>query len=182
MNQNIYNFKLKDIAGKETSLESYKGQVLLIVNVASQCGLTPQYEGLEALYEKYHKQGLEVLGFPANEFAKQEPGTNDEIKNFCTMNFGVKFPLFSKIIVKGEGQHPLYRFLTESKTQAIKNPNSDFEQKLIGYGEIRTNPIDILWNFEKFLVGRDGTVLARYSPDMLPQDLILVAAIEKALG
>lgn len=182
MANNIYGFQLEDINGKPTSLEQYKGKALLIVNVASACGLTPQYEGLEALYEKYQAQGLEILGFPANEFAGQEPGTNAEIKDFCTMKFGIKFPMFAKIAVKGEKQHLLYKYLTTSQPQTTKNPASNFEQQLLEYGEKRDNPIDVLWNFEKFLIARDGTVIGRFAPDMAPNDSILVTAIESALG
>src|SRR4051812_35615602 len=110
---NLYDFSVRKINGTNATLGDYKGQVLLIVNVASKCGLTPQYKGLESLYEKYHAKGLEVLGFPANEFGAQEPGSNTEIQEFCSTNFGVKFPMFEKIVVKGEGQHPLYKYLTE---------------------------------------------------------------------
>lgn len=182
MPNNIYEFQLDDINGTSTSLKQYKGKALLIVNVASACGLTPQYEGLEALYKKYQAQGLEVLGFPANEFAGQEPGTNAEIKDFCTMKFGIEFPLFAKIAVKGEKQHPLYKYLTTTKPQTTTNPASNFEQQLFEYGEKRENPIDVLWNFEKFLIARDGAVIGRFAPDMTPNDPILIKAIEAALG
>jgi len=182
MARTVYEFNMKDIQGTPVSLEKYKGKVLLIVNTASKCGLTPQYEGLESLYEKYQARGLEVLGFPANEFAGQEPGTNEEIQTFCQMNFGIKFPMFSKIVVKGEGQHPLYTYLTQTRPVAITAPDSRFEEKLKGHGLTRQNPQDILWNFEKFLVGREGTVLARFSPDMKPQDPALVKAVEEALA
>ena len=179
---NIFDFKVSDILGKDLTLEQYKGKVLLIVNTASECGLTPQYETLEALYEQYRAKGLEVLGFPANEFGAQEPGTNAEIKDFCQMKFGIKFPMFAKIVVKGEGQHPLYRFLTDTQPETTKNPQSTFEQQLKEYGEVRQNPKDILWNFEKFLIGRDGKIVGRFSPEMNPKDPILLQAIEKALA
>lgn len=182
MTKNIYGFKVADINGTPTTLNQYQGKVLLVVNVASKCGLTPQYEGLTALHEKYQAQGFEVLGFPANEFLGQEPGSEAEIQEFCTTNFGVKFPMFSKIVVKGEGQHPLFQFLTTTKPETTKNPESNFEQKLVGYGQIRTNPKDILWNFEKFLIARDGTILGRFAPDMAPNDALLTKAIETALG
>jgi glutathione peroxidase len=181
MQSNVYGFNVQDINGNKTSLEQFKGKALLIVNVASKCGLTPQYEGLEQLYKKYQGQGFEVLGFPANEFAGQEPGSNADIKEFCTLKFGIKFPMFAKVIVKGAEQHPLYKFLTMEQPQTIKSPDSDFENKLLGYGEIRTNPMDVLWNFEKFLIARDGTVTGRFAPDMDPNDTILVNAIEKSL-
>ncbi len=182
MSGNVYGFKVSDITGKPVQLEQYKGKVLLIVNTASKCGLTPQYTGLESIYEKYKANGLEVLGFPANEFAGQEPGSNDEINEFCTMNFGIKFPMFSKIVVKGEGQHPLYNYLTQTVPHTVKNPDSNFEKKLNEYGEFRHNPSDVLWNFEKFLIGRDGQIVGRFAPDMNPQDDILTKAIEKALA
>jgi glutathione peroxidase len=182
MAANIFDFKVSDISGKDLKLEQYKGKVLLIVNTASECGLTPQYEGLENLYQQYRAKGLEVLGFPANEFGAQEPGSNAEIKDFCQMKFGIKFPMFAKIVVKGEGQHPLYKFMTETQPETIKTPQSKFEQQLVEYGEVRENPKDILWNFEKFLISRDGKIMGRYSPEMNPQDQILVQAIEKALA
>jgi len=178
----IFEFNVQDITGKPVQLDQYKGKVLLIVNTASKCGLTPQYEGLEGLYEKYKVQGLEVLGFPANEFAGQEPGSNEEINSFCQMKFGIKFPMFSKIVVKGEGQHPLYKHLTEAQPTATKNADSNFEKKLIDFGQVRLNPSDVLWNFEKFLVSRDGKVIARFAPDMAPSDATLVKALEQALG
>ena len=182
MSNEIYGFKVQDITGKPVQLDQYKGKVLLIVNTASKCGLTPQYEGLESLYEKYKAQGLEVLGFPANEFAGQEPGTNEEIQSFCNMKFGIKFPMFSKIVVKGEGQHPLYKYLTQAQPTALKSADSKFEQKLEGFGQKRLNPNDILWNFEKFLIGRDGKVVARFAPDMEPSDAVLTKTLEQTLG
>jgi glutathione peroxidase len=157
------NFKMKRLDGKEANLADYKGKVVLIVNTASQCGLTPQYEGLEALHEKYGKEGLAILGFPANEFGKQEPGTNDEIATFCKKNYGVKFDMFSKVIVKGEGQCPLYQFLTSKET----NP------KFAG---------PISWNFEKFLINRDGEVVSRFKPQVEPDSSEVVGAIEKELA
>lgn len=156
----IHEFKMTSIDGKEVELKKFKGQVLLVVNVASKCGNTPQYEGLEAMYKKYKEQGFAVLGFPANEFGGQEPGTNAEIKEFCEATYRVDFPMFSKIVVKGEGTHPLYQWLI----QQTDNKN------------------DIEWNFAKFLVGRDGKVIARYSPKTQPNDAKMVAAIEAALA
>jgi glutathione peroxidase len=177
----IYETKVKTIQGKDASWDAYKGEVLLIVNVASKCGLTPQYEGLEALYSKYRQQGFQVLGFPANEFGAQEPGTNEEIKAFCTTNFGVKFPMFEKIVVKGPGQHDLYRLLTLAQPEAKAPAGEDFEQKLKGHGITRETKSDILWNFEKFLINRRGDIVARFAPSMKPDDPILVSAIEKEL-
>ncbi len=158
MAENVSDTKVKTADGKERSLRDYRGDVLLIVNVASKCGNTPQYAGLERIYEKYKDQGLQVLAFPCNQFGGQEPGTMEEIQNFCTTNYGVKFPLFQKIEVKGPHQAPLYQKLT------------------------RTEPAgDISWNFEKFVVGKDGTVLARFTPKTQPEDPRVVSTIEQAL-
>jgi glutathione peroxidase len=157
----LADIPLKTIAGADASLADHAGKVLLIVNVASRCGLTPQYEGLEALYRKYRDRGFAVLGFPANDFGAQEPGSNDEIAAFCTTNFGVDFPMFAKISVKGPDKHPLYAALI---------------------GQSATPDAEIAWNFEKFLLGRDGTLLRRFSPRTTPDDAELVAAIEGALA
>lgn len=181
MSQNIYNFEMRTIQGKPVNLGEYKGQVMLLVNVASECGLTPQYEALEKVYEKYQAQGFTVLGFPANEFGAQEPGTNKEIETFCQTKFGIKFPMFEKIIVKGNGQHPLYKHLIEQKPAAQVKPGTDFEGKLKTYGITRENKTDILWNFEKFLIGRDGKVIERFNPDITPDDALLTKTIEAAL-
>ena len=148
----VYDFSVKDIHGKEQKLDTYKDKVMLIVNVASKCGFTPQYKGLEALYEKMHLRGLEVLGFPCNQFGAQEPGTETEIESFCELNYGVKFPLFAKIDVNGDDAVPLYKYLKKTKpgllgTEAIK------------------------WNFTKFLIGRDGNVIRRYAPTDKPESL-----------
>jgi glutathione peroxidase len=181
MNKSVYGFEARRINGTGTTLEDYKGKVLLIVNVASKCGLTPQYDALEALYEKYHDKGFEVLGFPANEFGAQEPGTNSEIQEFCRLKFGVKFPMFEKIVVKGEGQHPLYKFLTEQKPEAKMNPGQTFEEKLKAHGVSREKKNDILWNFEKFLINKNGEVVQRFAPDVTPNDEMITSAIEKEL-
>jgi len=161
--QSVLDFKMKDIDGKDVDLSKYKGDVLLIVNVASKCGYTPQYEGLEATYEKYRDQGFKVLAFPANEFGKQEPGSDAEIKQFCTANYNLKFPVFSKIVVKGEGIHPLYQYLTS------KDTNPSF-----------AGPIP--WNFTKFLVDRTGRVVARFEPKATPESPEVTKAIETALA
>lgn len=182
METNIYNFSIPRIDGKLMNLGEFKGKVLLIVNVASECGLTPQYAGLEKIYEIYREKGFEVLGFPANEFGAQEPGTNSEIQEFCSTKFGVKFPMFQKIVVKGDGQHPLYAYLVKSQPTAQLPKGPNFEEKLGTYGIKREIKTDILWNFEKFLVNRKGDVVARFSPDMTPEDSIIKAAIEKQLG
>ena len=156
----IYDIPLKDIHGKDTSLNAYKGQVLLIVNVASKCGFTPQYEGLEAIYTKYKDQGLVVLGFPCNQFGSQEPGTDEEIVQFCTSKFSVTFPMFDKLEVNGANRHPLY-------TQLASAP---------GF------PGKITWNFNKFLVGRDGTIIKWFDSKSTPQSPEVTAAIEAALA
>ena len=177
----IYEIPVKTIDGTETTLNDYKGKTLLIVNVASKCGLTPQYEGLQKLYGDYHDQGLEVLGFPANNFMGQEPGTEEEIKDFCDTNFNVKFPLFSKISVKGDDQHGLYKYLTETKPETDVN-DGGLEEKLKGYGSQRSMPSEVLWNFEKFLVGKDGEIVARFAPDVTAEDARLVEKVEAELG
>lgn len=174
-------FSVRTIDGRPASLGDYRGKVLLIVNVASKCGMTPQYGVLEAMYEKYQGRGLEVLGFPANDFEEQEPGTNAEIQDFCRSNYGVKFPMFEKIAVVGPNQHPLYRHLTDSEPKTQMRPGKDYEEILKGYGITRAKNNDILWNFEKFLVNREGRVIGRFSPDMSPDDPIILGAIEAAL-
>ena len=156
-------FKVKDIDGKKIDLSKYEGKVVLMVNVASKCGLTPQYEQLQALHDEYAEKGLAILGFPANNFGKQEPGTNKAIKRFCTSKYDVKFDLFAKVSVKGDDQCELYKFLTS------KEDNGEFG------GEIK-------WNFTKFLIGRDGKVISRFEPRTKPDEKKVVSAIEKALG
>jgi glutathione peroxidase len=158
----IYDVPVNNLAGEPASLAEYKGKALLIVNVASQCGLTPQYAGLEKLHEEYGPKGFEVLGFPCNQFGAQEPGTADEIKTFCETNYGVEFPLFEKIEVNGEGRHPLYEQLT-AKADAEGNAG------------------DIQWNFEKFLVSPEGEIVQRFRPMTAPDDAELVSAIEGTL-
>ncbi|MGA2852381.1 MAG: glutathione peroxidase [Terracidiphilus sp.] len=182
MSTSIYDIPVKKINGTDASLAEFKGDVVLVVNVASKCGLTPQYEGLEKLYEQYKGQGLVIAGFPANDFKSQEPGTADEIQSFCTLNYGVQFPLFEKIAVVGEGKHPLYAALTAAQPNAISLAEVPFRQKLKGYG-IDANPEpEIMWNFEKFIVSRDGQVVKRFTPDTAPDAPALVAAIEAELA
>jgi glutathione peroxidase len=159
---NLYDFEVKTIDGKSKSLREYAGKTLLLVNVASRCGLTPQYTALEAVYQRFHNQGFEVLGFPCNDFGAQEPGTEAEIKTFCDTNYQVTFPLFSKVHVKGSEQAPVYKYLTEQKT----TPD--------GAG-------DIGWNFAKFLIGGDGNVIARFGPQTTPDAPEVIGAIEKAI-
>lgn len=157
---NIHDIKVKNISGKEVSLSEYEGKVLLIVNVASKCGYTPQYEGLQALYEKYKDKGFEILAFPCNDFGGQEPGTNEEIQEFCSSTFGVEFPLFDKIKVLGDEREPLYEKL-------INNPT--------------TEQGDIKWNFEKFLIAKNGDVIARYRSKVEPLSDEILSAVETEL-
>jgi glutathione peroxidase len=159
---NVLDFTLNSIDGKPAPLAQYQGKVVLIVNVASRCGFTPQYEGLEKVYEKYKDKGFVILGFPANNFGGQEPGTNEEIKTFCSSKYNVKFPMYAKISVKGNDIHPLYQFLTDKQT----NP---------------TTGGDIQWNFTKFLIGKDGKVIARFESPVKPESPEVTGAIEKAL-
>lgn len=159
--KSVYDVPLKDIDGKETSLKAYQGKVMLIVNVASKCGKTPQYAQLEQLNQEFKKDGLAVLGFPCNDFGKQEPGTNEEIKEFCSTKYKVTFPMFDKIVVKGPEKHPLY--------QVLSGPDSPF-------------PGDVKWNFGKFLVGKDGKILKRFEPGDKPDAPAVVAAIKEALA
>lgn len=182
MTSSLELLPVSTIDGQPSSLGAYAGKVRLVVNVASQCGLTPQYEALEALQRKYQERGFTVLGFPANEFGAQEPGSNEEIQSFCSTNYGVSFPMFAKIVVKGEGQHPLYTALTKAQPAATSLPGSDFRAKLEGYGIKPGAPDEILWNFEKFLVDGDGEVIARFAPDVPPDSELITAAIERALS
>jgi glutathione peroxidase len=162
MDQTVYPFAVQDIMGKPVAMEAFKGKTLLIVNVASECGYTPQYEHLQAIYEKYKDQGLVVLGFPANDFGAQEPGTNAEILTFCSTRFGVNFPMFSKITVKGEGQHPLYHFLTTKELNGLSDE-------------------PVKWNFQKFLISKEGKLIAVIKPGTSVADDEALELIEKAL-
>lgn len=157
----FYSFKVKNIDGDDFSLESYKGKVILIVNTASKCGYTKQYDGLQKLFDTYKDQGLVVLGAPANNFGGQEPGTEEEIKEFCSLTYSVEFPMLSKVSVKGKDQHPLFSWLTSEE-------NPDFKG-------------DIKWNFEKFLISKDGKLLHRFRSGTTPQSKEMIAAVEKAL-
>ena len=161
--KSVLEFTMKDIDGKDVKLSKYKGNVIMFVNTASKCGYTPQYEGLEKIYEKYKDKGFVILGFPANNFGAQEPGTESEIKEFCTLKYHVSFPMFSKISVKGDDQHPLYGFLT----------NKESDPEFAG---------DITWNFNKFLVDKSGKVVARFSSKDTPESETVTGAIEKYLA
>jgi glutathione peroxidase len=180
MSTPLTDIPLKTIDGGTDTLGAHRGKVLLVVNVASKCGLTPQYEGLERLYEEKRAAGLEVLGFPANNFKEQEPGSDAEIASFCSLNYNVQFPLYSKISVVGADQHPLYARLTAAQPSAIGD--GPFRERLKGYGIATGNPVDVLWNFEKFLVGKNGDVVARFAPDVTADDPRLVQAIDAELA
>lgn len=171
----IYDFKLNTIDGENVSLEKYKGKVLLIVNTASKCGFTPQYEDLQKLYNKYNDQGLEILGFPSNQFAEQEPGNSNEVKNFCQINYGVTFPLFEKIEVRGKNAHPLFKYLTESvpfkgfdTSNASGKMLSTFLQEKFPDFLIDDS---IKWNFTKFLIDREGNVVERFESPVEPMHM-----------
>jgi glutathione peroxidase len=177
----LSNIPLKTIDGKPATLGDYAGKVLLVVNVASKCGLTPQYDGLEKLNERLEGRGFSVLGFPANDFGGQEPGTNDEIADFCRTNFSVKFPMFEKIAVTGADKHPLYAALTTAAPTKTGDAEP-FRERLRGHGMTPTQDPEVLWNFEKFLIGKDGEVAGRFVPSTEPDDAVLGAAIEAALA
>ncbi len=182
MTASIYSIPVDTITGEPASLGDFKGRVLLVVNVASKCGLTPQYEGLEKLYERFRGQGLVIAGFPANDFKAQEPGSNEEIQSFCKLNYGVTFPLFGKITVVGPEKHPLYQALIAAQPTATSAAETPFREKLKSRG-IETLPEpEILWNFEKFLVSRQGEVVRRFSPDTQPDAPELITAIEAELA
>jgi len=181
MTTSIEDIPVHTLAGDESSLAQFKGKVLLIVNVASKCGLTPQYEGLEKLYKRYRDRGFVITGFPSNNFAGQEPGTSAEIQQFCTTNFGVDFPMFEKITVVGEDKHPLYARLIEAQPKAIQTGEAPFADNLRKYGISPNAEPEVLWNFEKFLVNRQGEVVRRFSPDTDPLNPQLLAAIEAEL-
>jgi glutathione peroxidase len=176
----LQQIPITTIDGRDTTLGEYAGKVLLVVNTASKCGLTPQYEGLEALSKTYRDKGLEVLGFPSNDFAGQEPLSEPEIADFCFTNYAIDFPMFSKIAVVGENKHPLYAEMIEQRPDV---PGTEkFREGLVKFG-VTPNPApEVLWNFEKFLIGRDGSVVDRFSPDVKPDDANLREAIERELS
>jgi glutathione peroxidase len=182
----LYEIPLTTLSDQPTSLASHRGQVLLIVNVASKCGFTPQYTGLESLYQDYKDRGLVVLGFPANDFAAQEPGSNQDIANFCSLDYPVTFPILGKIAVTGTDKHPLYRELIAERPDREFN-DAALRENLAGYLRSQNlpgpnDPPELLWNFEKFLIGRDGRVLGRFASDVAPDDPRLTSAIEQALA
>jgi glutathione peroxidase len=182
MPASIYEIPVAKITGEPASLAEFKGDVLLIVNTASQCVFTTQYEGLEKLYDRFRERGFVVAGFPANDFKEQEPGTNDEIHSFCTLTYGVKFPMFAKIAVAGGGKHPLYAALIAAQPDAISVGGNPFRQQLKGWGVPTTEEPEISWNFEKFIVSRSGEVVKRFAPETAPDAPELVAAIEDELA
>jgi glutathione peroxidase len=185
---NLYDIPIQRITGEPATLRDYSGKVLLLVNVASQCGLTPQYEALQSLYSRFKDRGLVVCGFPANDFGAQEPGSNQEIYKFCTGTYAVDFPLFSKITVTGPDTHPLYQALIASQPKATGDSRPSFRDNLNNFlathhNGATTNPEPvILWNFEKFLIDRRGNVIARFSPEITPNDPAVLTAIESALA
>lgn len=178
----IENIPVRRITGEETTLAEFQGEVLLVVNVASKCGLTPQYEGLEKLYKKYRDKGFVITGFPSNDFAGQEPGSNNEIQSFCELNYGVDFPLYEKITVVGKTKHPLYEALIKAQPKAVSTSAEPFEEDLKRFGVQPNETPEILWNFEKFIVSRNGQVAARFAPNTTPDDSTLIAAIESELA
>ncbi len=182
MAENIYEIPVKTIDGKKTNLGEFKGEVLLVVNVASKCGLTPQYESLQKLYDEYHDKGFEVLGFPSNDFMGQEPGTEDEIKDFCSTKFNVQFPMFSKVGINGENRHPLYANMIESHPQTDVVNGNDLLDGLIKFGHKHLDETDVLWNFEKFLISKNGEVVARFAPDVTAEDERLTSKIDAELA
>ena len=179
MSQNIYNIPVHTAQGESITLERFKNKALFIVNVASKCGLTPQYEGLQKLYSQYHEQGLEVVGFPANNFKQQEPGTDAEIQQFCQLNYAVSFPVLAKISVIGADQHPIYQYLTQQQPERI---GEGFAERLKSFGIEVNEPPEVLWNFEKFLVNQHGDVIARFAPNIAADDERIVKAIEAELA
>lgn len=179
MSASVYDIPVKTISGENTTLNQYQGKVLLLVNVASKCGLTPQYEGLEKLYTEKKAQGFEILAFPANNFLEQEPGSEAEIQTFCSTTYNVDFPLFSKISVAGADKHPLYQTLTQAIPERIGE--GPWWQDLVEYGLTPNPKPEVLWNFEKFLVNKNGEVVARFAPDIQADDARIVDAINAEL-
>ena len=171
----IYDYAVNDIKGNRISLSEYKGKIVLIVNTASKCGFTPQYDGLEKLYQKYRDRGFVILGFPSNQFLAQEPGNNQEISSFCKLNYGVTFPMFSKIDVRGENADPLFKFLTKAVPfngfELQKESGRKIQSVVKEHYPENLEGDEVKWNFTKFLIGRDGIVKGRYEPTVTPEEL-----------
>lgn len=178
----LYDIPLARLDGAPATLAEHRGQVLLVVNVASKCGLTPQYTALESLYQQYRPRGLQVLGFPCNDFAGQEPGSEAEIQAFCECQYSVHFPLYEKVRINSQPRHPLYAHLIAAQPKALPSGSEQLLSTLRQHGLLPKGETDVTWNFEKFLIGRDGHVLGRFAPDVAPDAPALVAAIESALG
>lgn len=182
MSSSILDIPLKALDGSGTSLAPFKGQVILVVNVASKCGLTPQYAGLQALHDRFHHRGLQVAGFPCNDFAGQEPGSDGEIRDFCDTEYHVSFPLFSKLRINSEPRHPLYAALIAAQPQALASGDPLLRDTLTKHQLLPKGESDVMWNFEKFLIDRHGMVVARFAPDVTPDDARLITAIKDALA
>jgi glutathione peroxidase len=180
----LYPITVNRADKSETTLGEFQSKVLLIVNVASKCGLTPQYDALERIHKRYEQRGFTVLGFPANEFGAQEPGSDSEIQQFCRLNYGVEFPVFSKLVVKGPGQHPLYAHLTRAFPEATKKGGTVRKalRKILHAGSFTGESGEITWNFEKFLIDRRGEIVARFAPDVVPEDPMVLESIEEELS
>lgn len=178
----VHDIEVTTIDGKPQRLGDYAGKVMLVVNVASKCGLTPQYAELEQLYQSHKGEGLEVLGFPCNQFAGQEPGSEAEIASFCQTEYGVDFPMFAKIEVNGSGRHPLYQALIEAQPAAQQVPDSGLRKKLGEMGLLGDDDSAVMWNFEKFLIDREGRVIGRFAPDVTVNDPALAQALRGALA
>ncbi len=181
MSMDLSSIAVERIDGTPASFAEYKGKVVLVVNVASKCGLTPQYDGLEKLYRQYRERGFVVCGFPANDFSEQEPGSNREIAQFCRGTFAVDFPMYAKIAVTGAERHPFYSALIAAKPETTGDTTA-FRAELVEFGATLTEPPEVLWNFEKFLIGRSGEVVARFAPNLLPDSPEVRGAIEAELA
>ncbi|MFS8046361.1 glutathione peroxidase [Rhizobium sp. BR 314] len=180
MTDSVLDIPVKRIDGSDTTLADYRGKVIMVVNVASKCGLTVQYEALEKLYEDKRDEGLVIAGFPANDFKGQEPGTNEDILSFCTLTYDVQFPMFSKIAVTGQDRHPLYNGLIASGVEATGD--GPMRERLAKHDLETGQDGGVVWNFEKFLIGRNGKVVARFAPDVTPDDPRLLSVLEKELA
>jgi glutathione peroxidase len=182
MSQSLYDIPLRRLDGEAATLAEYRGRVLLIVNLASKCGLTPQYAALQRMHTSYAERGLSVLGFPCNDFAAQEPGAEADIRAFCDTHYSVTFPLFGKVNINSAPRHALYAQLIAAQPVSHSSASGELTQALAKHGLLPKQEGDVLWNFEKFLIGRDGEIRARFAPDVTPEDPALVAEIESALG